>query len=585
MKTFLTSFLLIGLFILSISAFAMTEGVSFSSNGGFYDNSFNLTLTCPENLIIHYTLNGNTPTSNDAVYSQPLFLDEKLYSKSNLYTIQTCPDESWFIPNEVQRCIIIRAAAFDANGNQIGPVITNSYFIKSLGCSSSNIPVISICTDSLALFGQESGIMITGDHNNYVQRGKEWERLCNVEYYETDNSGINQQAGLRMHGASTREGIQKGMKLYARKEYGKKRFCHKFFETTENCCFKHLVLKPLKDGYSIRDHFCNRLAYSVNVETMASRPVTVFLNGEYWGIFFLKEKPDAEFISDHFGYDDEEINVIESWYGHVADGNNENFVTLMRWIFRCDLSDDKTYEQVCNLIDMDCFIDYYCFCLFIGITDWPDNNMRCWQAENGKWRWIFFDGDCACAATPNMLRLATYNGENAVGPVLLFSKLLENADFRDKFYDRYGKLLTHEFGFENTIRVFESCIEPFDDELTLKAHYARYGIHNHKERFEGYEQFIRNFLKNRILNAAGMMYNLYYINGWEYRWSAKSKQTRFNYDPKSSKPTFLLKMWRQFDDVAYLKAYLSNEPHRIREGLKDNRIYQFFKRKYHSQQS
>ena len=41
---------------------------------------------------------------------------------------------------------------------------------------------------------------------------------------------------------------------------------------------------------------------------------------------------------------------------HITDGNNENFVTLMRWVFHSDLSDDKTYQQVCHLIDMDYFI-------------------------------------------------------------------------------------------------------------------------------------------------------------------------------------------------------------------------------------
>ena len=87
--------------------------VSFSSQGGFYDSAFYLTLSCPQGLTIHYTLNGNVPTHFDKVYEKPLLLNEKLYSKSNIYTIQTCPNSTWFVPDAVKKCIVIRAATFD----------------------------------------------------------------------------------------------------------------------------------------------------------------------------------------------------------------------------------------------------------------------------------------------------------------------------------------------------------------------------------------------------------------------------------------------------------------------------------------
>lgn len=554
--------------------------VSFSTLGGFYDTSFSLSLTCPQGLSIHYTTNGNTPTSNDALYGEPLFLDNELYSKSNIYTIQTCPDENWFVPDAIQRCIVIRAAVFDSEGNRVGPVVTNSYFIQTLEAYPANLPVVSLCADSSALFGHEEGILLQkGAHANCFKRGKEWERLCNMEFYEHDNSGINQQAGLRMHGNSARQGLQKGMKVYARKEYGHKRFCHKFFNTTENHCFKHLVLKPLKGGIGLKDHISNQIAYSINVETMASRPVILYLNGEYWGIYFLKEKPDAHFISDHYGYDDDDVNVIESWYGHVADGNNENFVAMMRWLMKADMSDEETYKQACQMIDMDNFIDYYSYCMFVGISDWPDMNMRCWQAGNGKWRWIFYDGDGGFGATPNMVRIATYTGDNALAPVLLFTKLFANDDFRNRFYCRYGHLLTHEFGSENTLAILESCMAPFNDESIENAHFARFGYTTPEYKFENLSVSISNFLKYRIVNAAGMMFSWYYRNGWEYHLSAHPKHTKFKHKPKSKRPTYLLKMWKQFDDFRYVKAYLNNEPHRIKENMKGTKLYRYLKKR------
>ena len=94
-------------------ASAKAQEVTFSTPGGFYDNPFELTLSCNQrDKVIHYTTNGNTPSANDPVYRSPLLLDESLYSHSDIYTILNCPETMWFLPETVQKCIIIRAAAF-----------------------------------------------------------------------------------------------------------------------------------------------------------------------------------------------------------------------------------------------------------------------------------------------------------------------------------------------------------------------------------------------------------------------------------------------------------------------------------------
>lgn len=67
-------------------AFAGAQEVTFSDNGGFYDNPFELTLSCTQqNMVIHYTTNGNNPTASDPVYHEPLLLDESLFSHSDRF--------------------------------------------------------------------------------------------------------------------------------------------------------------------------------------------------------------------------------------------------------------------------------------------------------------------------------------------------------------------------------------------------------------------------------------------------------------------------------------------------------------------
>ena len=541
--------------ILPHSVQAQEPVVSFSCPGGFYDNSFILSLSCPDSLSIHYTLNGNIPTVADMVYQRPLTLDDELFSKSNIHTIQTCHDSIWHPANSVQKCIIVRASAFDLNGDQVGETITNSYFIKSLGCNSHGLPIVSICVDSLSLFDQEYGIMATNESDdtiteNYMQRGRQWERLCNLEFYELNNDGINQNAGLRIHGESSRWSSQKGLRLYARKEYGQKRFRHEFFGPDELDSFKHLVLKPLKNGL-LGEHICTPIAKSLNVDAPAVRPTILFLNGEYWGIYYLEERTDAQFLADHYGYRKNDINVIESWKGKTVDGNNDSFLQMIQWFDQADLSDEEAYRQACSLIDIDCFIDYYCLELYAGNDDWPMSNMKCWQAENGKWRWIFTDGDGCLCGYRNMWSGIINNTNKST---LIFDRLLENQDFRDQFYSRFGRLIINEFEYKTTKKFLENSYVMVTDEVD--RHIARFGMPDSREEFEFHKhEYINTFLYYRPLYVSRLLYYLFYINDWEYRKAAKASQYQFKYNPNKRKPVYLLHMARQLREWKYVKLY------------------------------
>lgn len=82
-------------------ASANAQEVAFSAPGGFYENPFELTLSCTQqDKVIHYTTNGNTPTANDPIYQKPLLLDAHLFSRSDIYTIPNCPDALWYLLNQ-----------------------------------------------------------------------------------------------------------------------------------------------------------------------------------------------------------------------------------------------------------------------------------------------------------------------------------------------------------------------------------------------------------------------------------------------------------------------------------------------------
>ena len=459
------------------------EKACFSVPGGFYEQSFSLEIfPFYQQHHIRFTTNGNRPTAQSQLYTEPLLLDESLYSTSNIYTIQITPDDKMFYPDSVPHCIVIRAAVFNEADSCISEVATNSYFIKDLGCDTHGLPVVSLCADSLDLFDFEHGIFVPGVFfdslrpdwtGNYYKKGLAWERLTNVEFYELDNTGINQTAGLRTHGGNGRRYQQKSVKLFAREEYGKKRFKHKFFETIPQNNFKHLVLKPFEASWNhsgVNDHICNQTASKLNLEALASRPTVLYLNGEYWGVYFINEKPDERYLEDHLNVDIDKVNIMGNWVDLLEHGSSTSFMALCKWMESADLSQPEDFAYIESKIDLDCFIDYQIFELFIANNDWPANNMRCWQVEDGKWRWFFYDGD-ACLRDRNfdVFANATYDGDltwpSSRPATLFFRKLLENQDFRGIFTKRFNELISTVFEYQNTIPYYEKIKQELQNEL------------------------------------------------------------------------------------------------------------------------
>ena len=557
------SLLLAPLFALSQPA----EKVCFSVPGGFYETSPVLEISpFYQQHHIRFTTNGNRPTAQSRLYAEPLLLDSCLYSTSDIYTIQISPENMMFVPDSIQHCIVIRAAVFDENDSCISEVATQSYFIHSLGCDSFGLPVVSICADSLDLFDYDRGIFVPGvffdplDPNwtgNYYQSGSDWERPMNIEFYELDNTGINQQAGLRTHGGNGRRYPQKCIKCYAREEYGKKRFQHRFFETIPQDSFKHLVLKPFASSWNytgVNDYLCNLIAAQVNVEALASRPVILYLNGEYWGIYFIHERPDARYLEDHFDIDIDHVNIISDWNSLVDHGTSVHFDALFHWMETADLTDPEQYDWLKSQIDIDTFIDYQILELFLENNDWPANNMRCWQEGDGPWRWIFYDGDaCLCWVTFYAFEHAVYEG-NDIWPAssrstLFFRKLLANETFCRLFYSRFIELMDTSFSYSVTGPWFDSIKQVFTPSIPFQV--DRFGIPVDVETWNTYMNHTCWFLKKRC------EYTLPVLDEFIYSYISvpEASNTAFEVFPNPSQGSVNLKIDSERQETATCFIY------------------------------
>lgn len=492
---------------------AQTDMVNFSPIGGVYNEAFPVTLTCDNpDLSIRYTLNGATPNGKSALYTEPLMLSNNLKSRSNIYKIQISPKNEFYLPSSVTKGIVIRAAAFDSHGNRVSPVVTQSYFVKSLDCDIHGLPVVSICADSLPLFAHDTGILVPGDlfdpkdldhSGNYAQHGREWERAVNVEFYADGNNGFNQMAGLRTHGGiGARRAQQKGLKLYARGEYGKKSFKYKIFEESELAKYKHLVLRPFRNAANpsgVNDWLANHIASPLNMGTTLTRPVVLFLNGEYWGIYFIEEKVDERYLESHYVVDCNNVNIISAWIGADA-GTTDEFMALYNRLKDSKLSDSAQYEYFAKRIDIPNIIDYFIFELYSANWDWPSNNARCWQTPNGPWHWVFYDGDC-CFDNPEypVYNAAAYTGSlwnTCEWSTLFFRKLLESKAFRNQFLIRVGELNNTYFSYENTKPHLEKIRRMLKDEIPFQV--QRFHNPQSVAQWEESCQKVDRFLSERV---------------------------------------------------------------------------------------
>ncbi len=468
----------------------------FSTKGGIYDESFTLTISNPyPNTQIRYTIDGNSPTFNSLAYAEAFEINNSLCTKANINQKQMSPDEFYNPPdtNDVKKAIVIRAAAFDNLGNQVSEVFTNSYFIQKLGIEH-HLPIISICAENKDLFDYYTGIFVPGvnwyNYNpywsgNYFQRTIEWEKKISVEFYENpSNLGFKQTAGLRTHGGNCRRNPQKGLSLFARAEYGTSKFNYATFPNKSIASYKRLVLKPISSSWTqsgIEDYLSNKSVINTEIDYSSVRPVIMYLNGEYWGIYFLQEKIDEHYIEENYNIDNENVEIVETWSTNGPLDTCINFNELYSFVENNDLSDASNYETIGNWIDIDNFIDFQIFEIFIANYDWPQGNFKIWREKhNGsKWRWIFFDGDAGFSdykknSFNHALDSISIGWPTNARATLFFRKLMANSEFSFKFFNRMEYLINYQFNSINTKAIYNCIRDDISNEIKnqiLRYHY------------------------------------------------------------------------------------------------------------------
>ncbi len=444
-----------------------------SHAGGFYTNAFYLALTVPNaGAEIRYTLDGSAPTASSLLYTAPIFLRSRAGTPNDLSAIATVPGGQ---PptGEVFKGWTVRARALKP-GAMPGPIVTRTYWIHSQGRARYSLPVVSLTTDRRNFFDPNIGIYVPGNAagGNYSQRGTEWQRPVHIEFYETNNYlAFAQEGDVKIHGNTSQNFPIKGLDLDGTGGEGRQPFRYAIFPGRDRSEFQHFLLRPSgHDHYMafMRDELMQELGAETGAEHQAARPCVVFLNGEYWGLHYLKEKEDADFVAYYGGIPADGLDYLEG-YAAAKAGDTRHYDAMMQLVSIADPEVPDVYRQMEALLEIPNYIDYKACEIFN--YRWDIGNHRLWRPRipEGRWRWLQFDNDVGWggfgAEQPgwsyNMLEadLSTdgrLNGHNNETTTLLFRRLLRNQEFQVLFLNRFADLLNSTLLPTNTLAQIES---------------------------------------------------------------------------------------------------------------------------------
>ncbi|MBR4555473.1 MAG: CotH kinase family protein [Ruminococcus sp.] len=511
--------------------------VSFSAAGGVYPQKQSVELTSKDGGTVYYTTDGSDPrtSSTKKKYEGAVEIDKRDGDPNVASAVDTTLisgnfnevnfAERGFVctikpPSDdaVDKITVLRACA-EMDDGTFTKAFSNTYFIGTAeehiqgladSCKAMGTPlaVVSLSMDHDDLFSSDRGIYVKGDifekdlpvyiknggsyepetarqvDANYKQKGREWERAAHAELFEISPDGtatvFSQDCGVRIQGNYSRSDLQKGLRLYAREEYGDKRFHGSIFKGLKTSSgedidsFKTLVLRAGGNcafTAKFNDTYWQMVSQSLDCTTKASRPCVVYLNGEYWGLYVLEEDYSQSYFKDHFGVEKKDVVIYKgdaekyaSGYkldeGDLPDGAKENyyFQPLMDFFkSHRSIESAEDYEEFSKLVDIESCRDYFLSEVWINNKwDWPGKNWSMWKTANtdpsneyadGRWRFMFYDMEFGGVSgrsdsSVNTVKEDNYKPKGLLDMgtnnpcVLCFAYLMTNEGFRNDYLSR-----------------------------------------------------------------------------------------------------------------------------------------------------
>ncbi len=433
----------------------------FAQAPGIYPGATNISITSADaGSTIRYTTDGSEPLATSTAYAGPI---------------------------NVATSTVIRARSFPSDpAFSAGFTETNSYLIGV----NHTIPIVSVSGEDYDnLFNGWGYDGMTSSFEYFTSTGT----LQFESFGESDH-----------HGNDSWAYDQKGFDFVVRDQYGyDDKMDYQIFPTKPRAEFQRVILKaaasdnyPFQNnpGCHLRDAFIQSLAEKahLNVDLRSNDHCALYINGQYWGLYELREKVnDPDYTDFYHQQKEEDLDMLSYWGGlDVRYGSDADWNDLYAYIMANDLSIPANYAAASARIDVASIIDYIVLNTWSVNSDWISWNTMWWRGRGTpavKWKYALWDMDnvfdlgenfagwptTTFTANPCDLDDDFVNDGPDMGHLNIFTKFFENEDFKQRYVNRYAELINTYLSCEYAIAHLDSIVNHITPEMPQQI--ARWG--------------------------------------------------------------------------------------------------------------
>lgn len=481
--------------------------------------SISVTISGDASATIRYTTDGSAPTKNSPKYTAPLQFNKTTILRAveeigdSLSPVATTsyifinsvlsqPNNPAGYPSEWGSYTQISGTAiadYEMDPEMTGNSTLRPKIIEGL----KQLPILSIVSDKDNFFNHENdeergGIYIFTGPPVGDDTGHGWTRPASVELIGgPQGHDYTGDCGIRLHGGHGRlaeKNPKHSFRLVFKKEYGKKTMKYPLYGKDEPSQFNQLVLRchfgnawqhwsednRQKAQYT-RDVWARRMQRKMGHTSVNALYVHLFLNGMYWGIYNIAERVDDQYGKDHLGGKKSDIDVVkieEDGGNHIEASEGDLTAWQLMVETASKASDDKYYEKLDTLLDINSFIDYMLINQYAGNTDWDHHNWYAVRRHNNDstasegFRFLCWDSELIFGSQWENV-LSKNNGSQF--PTGIFHNLLKNEKFARRYVRRAKEVLADNgfLGEESVVQVWDSLYHTIETALYDEA--ARWG--------------------------------------------------------------------------------------------------------------